>query len=911
MRSLNKSRRLYRVCAWMLLASCALTGCQPIRPHYINESADLTHFLDAATEIEYADVQFDSLEEVKHCQAPRTILNPTIESFVEMSLEEAVSLTLQNSKVFRSFGTIRNFGQINGLPAEGLTISPDASGSIYDVAIQETGNTGVEQALAQFDAVFSNNATWNRNDRPQNVNALSNLAQVLQQDQVTINTELTKQTAYGTQWTFRNTNTYDDNNQTTRALPSDWLTTVEAEVRHPLLRGRGAQVNRIPIVLARIRTDLSLGQFEINVRELVNQVERAYWELYFFYGNLEAAQIGRDSALATHRRISALYQVGDATKADESQSREQYYRFRSQVETALRDLHRQENRLRTLIGWTPTDGRMIRPSDVPTDAKVSFDWSEIQCESLIRSIELRNQKWRIKQRELELIAARNQLLPQLDLVGLYRWLGQGDNLDSFNRTGIDFPAVGSTAVDELLDGDFQEGQLGVELTMTLGFRAELAQVRNQQLLLARERARLEDQELLVLHQLTDAVQDLDAQYQLMQTNLNRRVSAESQVQAEEAAFDASQEGTQRLFTLLNAQQNRSDAIAAYYQSLVQYNQAIMQVHFRKGSLLELNGIVLAEGPWPQKAYVDAHELARRRDASAYMNYGYSRPKVISRGPVQQHTGGSDLAGDVSIATNSEQTIQPFPDTSSYREIHPRIEIDREGPSLELPRGDGVDPTDRHQGSTSGDVVRYESSVTAMPKPVAFAGRRHVAPPSPQLNNTLEQPRNADGMLQLMAPAQAPIDANESAKPVRVGDLPNNETLHSGSNRQAGFQQDVNTMTANATLTDGSSHRLQNVATDQDSQPRGAVKALERMIQSKLTGPTRNRAPRTLKQPAEATYLQPMSQGDFSFGADSTVLSSGSQNIRVGTGVKQNSPSLQLDPLTNSKAAPDTNIQWRE
>ena len=44
---------------------------------------------------------------------------------------------------------------------------------------------------------------------------------------------------------------------------------------------------------------------------------------------------------------------------------------------------------------------------------------------------------------------------------------------------------------------------------------------------------------------------------------------------------------------------------------------------------------LAEGPWPGKAYFDAHRRARQRDASLYLDYGHSRPGVFSRGPISQ------------------------------------------------------------------------------------------------------------------------------------------------------------------------------------------------------------------------------------------------------------------------------------
>jgi hypothetical protein len=87
--------------------------------------------------------------------------------------------------------------------------------------------------------------------------------------------------------------------------------------------------------------------------------------------------------------------------------------------------------------------------------------------------------------------------------------------------------------------------------------------------------------------------------------------------------------------LLDAQRRRAEAESAYYRSLVDYNRAIMNVHYRKGSLLDYDGVYLAEGPWPAKAYFDAMRQARKRDAGLYIDYGYTRPNVVSRGPIEQ------------------------------------------------------------------------------------------------------------------------------------------------------------------------------------------------------------------------------------------------------------------------------------
>ena len=81
------------------------------------------------------------------------------------------------------------------------------------------------------------------------------------------------------------------------------------------------------------------------MRNLVLDVETAYWELYFSYRNFDTAVAGRNSALETWRRIHALYVVSaDGGEADkEAQAREQYFLFRSTVETALKSLYETES----------------------------------------------------------------------------------------------------------------------------------------------------------------------------------------------------------------------------------------------------------------------------------------------------------------------------------------------------------------------------------------------------------------------------------------------------------------------------------------------------------------------------------------------------------------------------------------
>lgn len=664
---MNRQIRVFT--SLMMSAVFLCTGCQPTQPFFFKEDGDLSHYLDVATEIEYPDVDEASLSEVQFARSPLTLTNAEDFEMWDLTLEEVTRITLTNSQVMRQLGGRIADGGQNVAQTTPETIAQGANSVLttYDPAITESGNgtstgsqnsgTGVEAALAEFDARLDASIFWQNNDRPQNFAGIGSafFANDFRQDLANATFGITKRTANGSTFEIRNNTIYDLNNNGSRAQPSDWTTNLEAAFVQPLLQGAGTQYNRIAgpqtfqqsasgipnqidgIVIARIRHDISLMDFEEGIRNMMRDVEDAYWELYFAYRDLEARKIGRDSALETWRKIKALQRVGQqGGEADkEAQSRSQYFLFSSQVESALTNLFRVENRLRYLMGLSVSDGRLIRPSDEPTTALVNFDWATIHSESLSRRAELRKQKWQVKKRELELIASRNHLLPRLDAVGRYRWLGAGDQLLNSSRTGIQPFAPGSNAFEVLTGGRYQEWELGIQANIPIGFRLAITGVRHYQLLLARERAVLQDLELEVSHQLGDSIRDVDLNYRLTESNFSRRVAAEDEVEAVEAVYDS---GRVTLDLLLDAQRRRADAESSYYRSLVDYNRAIMRVHFRKGSLLEYNGVLLAEGPWPGKAYFDALRRARRRDAGKYMDYGFTRPNVFSRGPVQQPVG---------------------------------------------------------------------------------------------------------------------------------------------------------------------------------------------------------------------------------------------------------------------------------
>lgn len=616
---------------------------------------------------------------------PWTIDTQGTPDYWDVSLEEVVQLALANSRVMRDLG-----GAVVRAPATIRTT--------FDPALAETDpRFGIEAALSEFDAQFLTSTFWEKNHRAFNNEFFGGGSTIVHQDLGVFQSAITKRAATGTRFTIRHNVDYDANDEAGNLFDSAWNSNVEVEARHPFLQGGGVQFNRIAgldstpgvytgVLIARLNADVALNDFEIAVRDLVSNVENAYWDLYFGYRVLDSRVKARDAALDTWRKIYALYEVnrrgGEAEK--EAQAREQYFRFQQDVQNALSGepyessrnwnglpsgafrttggVLMNERRLRLLLGLPPSDCRLLRPTDEPVLAKIEFDWCQVTEEATTRRAELRRQKWQVRRRELELIASKNHLLPRLDGVARYRWRGFGDDLFPIGAPPPPPDEQFDGAYSNLTGGDFQEWQLGFELSMPIGFREAHVAARNAELFLARERAILKDQQREVVHEAADAIAEMDRAYTVLQTSYNRLVAGRDQLGAVQAAYENDKAP---LDLYLEAQRRLTEAEIEYYLNRARYSLATKNVHFVKGTLLEYDGVFLAEGPWPGEAYHDAAKREKSRGKPVPLNYASSRAPVVSRGVFPQQLADPSLSPEATGEPAIEEVLplespQPLP-----------------------------------------------------------------------------------------------------------------------------------------------------------------------------------------------------------------------------------------------------------
>ena len=543
--------------------------------------------------------------------SPEVVIDYNNVQYSPISLEQCVVQALQNSEVFRDLsGTVVS--------------TPDSLSTTFDPAITYTDPTfGEEAALSAFDANLVTSAIYENNDRAFNNLFTGDSNGLFQQSTFQLSNEINKLNANGTLLTARSSLNFDNNNQAGQRFDETggfYEAILEAGFRHPLLQGSGTLFNRIAgpsqtpgtyngVLIARTNTEITLSEFRQRVREFVSDVENAYWDLYYAYRELDAQIDARDAAHIVYTNIKGqeerrrgLLLVG---------AKEQYLRFESAINDSLEGrpiestqsnsgltggtfrrnvgVRIAERRLRYLIGMQITDGSLLQPADKPVHAPIQFNWEESLANAFSRRPEVTRQKWVVKQRDLELVAARNFLLPRVDLIGNYRVRGLGDHLARGNGATLGQDIANDTddssALATLRSGDFQEFQLGAELRLPIGYRQANAAVRNAELEANRARALLKEQKRRLTLELSNAFSEVRRSFSAMKLAEERFDAA---LQYRTLAADAIENSRATIDVLLEAQRRVLESQLQFVNAEVEYVIALKNVQFENGTFLNLS-----------------------------------------------------------------------------------------------------------------------------------------------------------------------------------------------------------------------------------------------------------------------------------------------------------------------------------
>ena len=625
---------------WLTLAVAAAAlaaspGCQ--RLPYIDQDKDvprdvLGRVAEEDREVKQAAFTGQLPMSMPRVSKPRTTSDPEAQEIWPMTLQEAIRIGLDNSEVIR----VISLGA-QGIPVGGFEPTPLNTGAgggissalgagtlatVYDPGIQETQ---IAQALSVFDANLSTSLFWGRSETPLNNGFAAgsfsgaNFPVIFNQETAQYQATLQKRTAVGSILSVQHNINFAYSNSPTNVTPSAYTTNTQLRITQPLLGGTaqnpsGLEANRAPIVIARLNADSAVWRFKAEVMASVRSIEQQYWALsqqhVEYWSRTTAVDLGEEIV----KREEAELEVGRGTIANVAEARSRLEQFRLDLLTSTSSLITTERQLRNILGLPPTDNRRIIPVTPPVEARLEPNWEASLAQMLSFQPDIVNQQLLVRLSELQLLSARNQLLPVLNLDALYQFNGLGENLDSAEAVGTGAGLRGIDPRNAALQRaaglnsnpsvfrNFQQWQVGLTFQMPLGFRGQLAQTRQAQYNLLRQRAYLQQIVHQTTHSLSRFFLEVDANYKQFKTAGRLRVAAEQRLDAQRAFYENGRITIDRYLEAINL---FATAVAQEAQFKSTYNTAIAALEEAKGTLLAYDNIAVAEGPNPRQAYIQA------------------------------------------------------------------------------------------------------------------------------------------------------------------------------------------------------------------------------------------------------------------------------------------------------------------
>lgn len=361
------------------------------------------------------------------------------------------------------------------------------------------------------------------------------------------------------------------------------------DVRQPLLRGFGFQVNQAPLRVAQLRYEQSIWDFKRTMLANVRSIEQAYWELQAARVILAATEAALPLAQEAVRIEEARVLTEWAIRGDVARAKVQLTQIQQDIVELTNSVALHEFRLRRLLGYPLVDNCRIIPIDPPVQNFVPHDVAfDVSIAELHRP-DLVQRRLAVKIRELQCVVARNGVKPKLDLQALYRANGVGDRLDD--------------ALKQAGSLNYSDWTLGITFNMPLGNRAPRAELRATEWELARDRAVLREAVANVELELSELARDLQTAQNRYQLARQQAESASEWLELSRIRFSHPQPGSQSpdallilLFDYQTALRANISAVAQTAALLAEMNTIAARYEEELGTLLDHWTIEIDQDP---------------------------------------------------------------------------------------------------------------------------------------------------------------------------------------------------------------------------------------------------------------------------------------------------------------------------
>ncbi len=351
----------------------------------------------------------------------------------------------------------------------------------------------------------------------------------------------------------------------------------------PLLKGFGTFSTKKDIYIAANNYKINKYKLKENILNLIYSVEDAYWNLVYTYQNLDAKKKALQRSKDLLRQNEIKVKVGIAAPIDILEAKADVASYESQLIQAEQSIQTAEENLKKILNLSKQDKTII-PSDIPEVKTIETDLNEFLLEALQNRPDIEQSKLDLKNYNILVKYARNQMLPDLQLTASYYTTGQGGTQIIY---GPGNPFTGEREIIGVVKRDmwdsmkdtvsnlYKNYSFGLKLSVPLSFSKEKAQFAQAKINMKRSLLNLEKVENNIYSEVKQAIKEIQTNLKLVIANEIALKLEKEKLKAEEKKLSV---GLSTNFQVLTYQRQYATAQTNALQSIINYNQTLAKIN---------------------------------------------------------------------------------------------------------------------------------------------------------------------------------------------------------------------------------------------------------------------------------------------------------------------------------------------
>jgi outer membrane protein TolC len=355
------------------------------------------------------------------------------------------------------------------------------------------------------------------------------------------------------------------------------------EVVQPLLKDAWPTVNLAEVRVARLDHKISLSKFHEQVEQTIFEVISAYYRLIQARTEVEIAERLLDNAAKTFERVERRKKL-DATVVNIKQAEAALERRKAILENARNALGDARDQLVRLIPdatFNLLDEFEIIPLTDMTDIRMRVDVTDRLLTALNKNPSLRQVRWALKQADIGIDVAENQIMPSLNIKA--GTTIHGGSTRSRERAWRDFSS-----------GHFASYWASLEFEYPLGNRAALAALSESRVRRLQAVSQLQNISDLIAQAVRERARQVETSYRQLVAQKRAADAVRKQLDGIIELETTRATLTPEFLNLkLGTQEDLARAESDALRALVDYNIALVELDKVTGILLNRSRVRIA------------------------------------------------------------------------------------------------------------------------------------------------------------------------------------------------------------------------------------------------------------------------------------------------------------------------------